>query len=201
MQSIPHRLASDGDGDGFTAPWYAVYTRHQHEKRVARNLSNKGFETFLPLFSAARRWKDRTKELMSPLFPCYVFLRSEFGRWLDILTTPGIHSLVGIPGQPAPIRQAEIDVIRRAIEKGIGMEPHPFLRCGDWVRVKSGPLEGVEGILVRKKNRFRLVLSVELLEKSVAVEVDSFAVERVVERKSRAASKWSAGALPARFEI
>src|SRR5580704_13985346 len=159
--------------------WYAIYTRHQHEKTVAHILTNKGFETLLPLYSVARRWKDRTKLLFLPLFPCYVFLNGGLERRLDIMTTPGIHALVSNAGQPAAIPAAEIDSIRRAVESGSRIEPHPMLKCGDWVRVKCGPLEGIQGILVRKKNLYRLVLSVEMLGKAAAVEVDGLLVERV----------------------
>jgi|SRR5438552_4468927 len=159
--------------------WYALYTRHQHEKTVARLLSGKGFETFLPLYTAAHRWKDRTKLVSLPLFPCYVFLHGQTQRRLDILTTPGIHSLLSVEGRPAPISDAEIDAIRQMIESKVAVEPYPFLKSGDWIRIKSGPLAGIEGILVRKKNQLRLVVSVELLQKSVAVEVDASAVERV----------------------
>jgi transcription antitermination factor NusG len=163
--------------------WYALYTRHQHEKTVAHILTNKGFDTLLPLYSVARRWKDRTKLLFLPLFPCYVFLNGGLERRLDIMTTPGIHALISIAGQPAAIPPAEIDAIRRAVESGSRVEPHPLLKRGDWVRVKYGPLEGIEGILVRKKNLYRLVLSVEMLGKAAAVEIDAFLVERL-NRKS-----------------
>lgn len=158
--------------------WYAVYTRHQHEKTVGRVLASKGFEIFLPLYATAHRWKDRTKQLSLPLFPCYVFLRGDTRRRVDILGTPGVHNLVGSEGRPAPITPSEVDAIRQMVENRMQVEPHPFLRCGDWIRVKSGPLAGIEGILVRKKNLFRLVVSVELLQKSVAVEVDVSTVER-----------------------
>ena len=161
--------------------WFAVYTRHQHEKAVAQILASKGFETFLPLYFAVRRWSDRTKQLRLPLFPCYVFLRASLRRQLDIVTTPGVHSLVSSSGRAAAIPPEEIAAMRRVQESG-RLEPHPFLKSGDWVRVKSGPLEGVEGILARKKNSFRLVLSVELLEKSVAIEVDTSVVERATRR-------------------
>jgi transcription antitermination factor NusG len=163
--------------------WYALYTRHQHEKTVAHILTNKGFEILLPLYSVARRWKDRTKLLSLPLFPCYVFLNRGLERRTDIMTTPGIHSIVSNGGQPAAIPTAEIDAIRRAVESGSRLEPHPLLKCGDWVRVKCGPLERIEGILVRKKNLYRLVLSVEMLGKAAAVEIDAFLVERL-NRKS-----------------
>ncbi len=197
----PCRVGVDSESVTLSSPWYAAYTRHQHEKAVARNLSNKGFETFLPLYTTARLWKDRTKHLLLPLFPGYVFLRGRLERWLEIVTTPGVHWLVGSAGQPAGIPQAEIDAIRRVVEKGIRIEPHCFLQCGDWVRVKSGPLEGLEGILLRKKNSSRLVLSVELLEKSIAMEVDAFAVERVARRRGGAATRVLSVAVPERIGV
>jgi transcription antitermination factor NusG len=163
--------------------WYALYTRHQHEKTVAHILTNKGFDTLLPLYQVARKWTDRTKLLFLPLFPCYVFLRGDLERRLDIMTTPGIHSLVSSAGQPLAIPPAEIDAIQRAVESGSHIEPHPLLKCGDWVRVKHGPLEGVRGILVRKRNLYRLILSVEMLGKAASVEIDAFLVERL-SRKS-----------------
>jgi len=162
--------------------WYAIYTRHQHEKTVAHVLSSKGFEIFLPLYTTARRWTDRTKQLSLPLFPCYVFFRGDSHRRGEVLSTPGVYNLVGTEGRPAPISEAEIDAVRQMIESKAQVEPHPFLRRGDWVRVKAGPLAGIEGILLRKKNLFRLVVSVELLQKSVAVEVDVETVERATRR-------------------
>jgi transcription antitermination factor NusG len=162
--------------------WFAIYTRHQHEKVIASMLSNKGFEVFLPLFIAGRQWKDRTKQLSVALFPTYVFLRGGFDRRLDVLKTPGVYGFVGWGGRPAAIPETEIDAVRRVVEVSLRIEPHPFLRCGDLVRIKCGPLMGVEGILVRKKNLFRLVLSVEMLGKSVAMEVDVDTVERVARR-------------------
>jgi transcription antitermination factor NusG len=159
--------------------WYAVSTRHQHERMVADTLAKKGFETFLPLYSAAHRWKDRTKILSLPLYPSYVFLRGGFDRRLQLLTTPGLVGVVGFAGRPGIIPEAEMEAIRRVIAGRLRVEPFPFLNCGERVRVKSGPLEGIEGILIRKRTLCRLVLSVELLGRSVAVEVDSFLVEPV----------------------
>ncbi len=173
--------------------WYAVYTRHQHEKGIACALAGKGFETFLPLYSTARRWKDRTKQLWLPLFPCYVFVHGNLERQLDIIVTSGVHSLVSSGGRPAAIPQSEIEAIRRALEQRLAAEPHGFLRSGDWVRVKSGSLEGVEGILVRQKNLWRLVLSVELLQRSVAVEVDASLIERAVRPATRPAQPRTPG--------
>lgn len=166
-------------------PWHVLYARHQHEKAIAHILSNKGFEVFLPLYSATHRWKDRNKQLSLPLFPCYVFVRGGFERQLDIITTPGVHMLLTSAGHAAGVTQEEICTVRQLVEKCQRVEPHPFLRSGDRVRVKSGPLTGVEGILVRKKNLFRLVVSVEILGKSVAAEVDASTVERTSPPQAR----------------
>jgi len=184
-------------GDVVPGAWYALYTRHQHEKAVAHILSNKGLEIFLPLYTVAHRWQDRTKQLSLPLFPCYVFLRGGLDRRLQVLTTPGLYSIVGCAGRPAVIPEVEIDAVRRVVESYLRVEPHPFLRCGGWVRVKSGPLLGLEGILVRKKNDFRLVLSVELLGRSAAVEVDVWMVEPSPARNTRAMSHWLPTGVPA----
>ncbi|MGC1414326.1 MAG: UpxY family transcription antiterminator [Candidatus Acidiferrum sp.] len=159
--------------------WYALYTRHQHEKMVDQVLTNKGFSTFLPLYATTHNWKDRTKSLTLPLFPCYVFLKGGIERRLQILTTPGIYGLVSSAGQPAAIPEIEIEGIRRVVESGTRVEAHPYLKCGNWVRVKSGPLTGIEGILVRKKNIFRLVLSVEILGTAAAIEVAASQIEEV----------------------
>ena len=164
---------------GWRESWCAIYTRHRHEKGIAQVLSAKGFDVFLPLYNATHRWKDRTVRLALPLFPCYLFLRGMRERRLDVVTTPGIVSILSFNGEPAVIPETEIESVRKAVEWGNRVEPHPFLRCGDRVRVISGPLQGLEGILVRKKNLYRLVLSVEILERSAAVEVDVSSVERV----------------------
>lgn len=159
--------------------WYAIYTRHQHEKTVAQILSSKGFETLLPLYTTSRRWKDRTKLISLPLFPCYLFLQGGVERRLDIVTTPGMLAIVSNAGHPTEVPLSEIDAIRKAVNCGARLEPHPYLKCGDRVRIKFGSLEGLEGILVRSKNIYRLVLSVEMLGKSVAIEVDAYVVEKV----------------------
>lgn len=159
--------------------WYAAHTRHQHEKMVARILSNKGFEVFLPLYTETRQWRDRVKKVDLPLFSCYVFLRGDLEHRLPIVTTPGVHGLVTSAGKLAQIPEEEIQAVQSVIENRIKVEPHPFLRCGDLVRVKSGALRGLEGFLVRKKGLTRLIVSVTLLERSVAAEVDASTVERV----------------------
>jgi transcription termination/antitermination protein NusG len=171
-----------GQGD-----WYAIYTRHQHEKTVADNLTKNGIEVFLPTYGVVRQWKDRKKHLQLPLFPSYLFLHGGLERRVKILSTPGVYSFVSVGGQPAAILETEIEAIRRAVTSGLAAEPFPFLQCGDRVRVKAGPLSGIEGILIRKKSSFRLILSAELLQKSIAVEVDAFHVEPVDPRISAGA--------------
>jgi len=173
-------MLSDAAGSQVSdSPWYALYTRHQHEKMVDQILTHKGFSTFLPLYATTHNWKDRTKALSLPLFPCYVFLKGGIERRLQILTTPGIYGLVSSAGLPAAIPNMEIEAIRRVVESGTRVEAHPFLKCGNWVRVKCGPLTGIEGILVRKKNISRLVLSVEILGTAASIEVAAFQVEAV----------------------
>jgi transcription antitermination factor NusG len=175
---LPESTAA-GESGLCDSSWYALYTRHQHEKMVDQVLTNKGFNTFLPLYATTHNWKDRTKALTLPLFPCYVFLKGGVERRLHILTTPGIYGVVSSAGQPAAIPDIEIEAIRRVIKSGARVEAHPYLKCGNWVRVKCGPLAGIEGILVRKKNISRLVLSVEILGTAAAIEVDAFQVDAV----------------------
>ena len=157
-------------------PWCAVYTRHQHEKTIEEMLKAKGFEVFLPLYESTRRWKDRRKVLSLPLFPCYVFVRGAHERRLPVLTTPGVHMIISRGERVATVPEEEIEAIRRTVDGPYRVEPHPFLRCGERVRVVRGSLEGVEGILTRKKNLFRLVLSVDMLAQSVSVEIDAMDV-------------------------
>lgn len=187
-----HSFARDQDQRPNSA-WYAIYTRHQHEKTVAQALSGKGFEVFVPLYSAAHRWRDRLKWLSLPLFPGYVFLRTDFSRRLPVLTTPGVHHFVPHSDRPISIPDVELDAVRQLTLRNSGVQPHPFLKCGDRVRVKTGSLEGLEGILTRWKAGFRLVLSVNLLQQSVAVEVGSSSVEVV--RKPWAHPRFSAPSL------
>ncbi len=159
--------------------WYAVCTRHQHEKSAARILEYKDLEVFLPLYKARHRWKDRIKEVSVPLFPGYLFVRDGFKRWLAILTTPGVSSIVSSGGQPVAIPFSEIEGVKRVVGSTLRVEPHPFLKSGDLIRIKCGPIAGVEGILIRHKNGARLVLSVAMLGKSAAVEIDAADVERI----------------------
>lgn len=166
-----HRSAREGPC------WWALYTRHQHEKVVAEMLSTKGFEVFLPLYESTRLWKDRRKVLSLPLFPCYLFVRGGLDRRLQVVSTPGVHMILYRGEQIAMIPATEIEAIQRAVTGPYRVEPHPFLKCGMHVRIIRGALEGVEGILTRKKNLCRLVLSVDMLAQSVGVEVSAWDVE------------------------
>lgn len=162
--------------------WFALYTRHQHEKSVAESLERKGIEVFLPLYNTAHRWKDRVKKLSLPLFPNYVFVFTNLESRLEILSSPGIYDFVRAASRPAEVPIEEIEAVRRVIETGLSVEPHPFLRIGERVRLKAGPLEGIEGILIRKKSFYRLVLSVELLARSISVEIGVADVEPIREK-------------------
>lgn len=174
---MPMTFHNEEAASNVEARWYALYTRHQHEKTVAWMLSGKGFEVFLPVYAAAHRWQDRVKRLSLPLFPGYVFIRSALDRRIHARVTPGVIHFV--PGdRPIPIAQAEIDGLRQLGASRTAVQPHPFLKAGDWVRVKIGPLEGIEGILTHWKGGYRLVLSVDLLQQSAAVEIDASIVER-----------------------
>jgi transcription antitermination factor NusG len=152
--------------------WFALIVKHQHEKVIARLLRSKGYEEFLPLYAARRRWSDRTKVAEVPLFPGYVFCRFDWKRRLPILKTPGVTSIVTYGTEPAPVEDAEIDAIQRIVSSDLPIEPHRFIKVGDRARVNQGPLEGLEGILISEKNSWRVVVQVSLLKRSVAVEID-----------------------------
>jgi transcription antitermination factor NusG len=159
--------------------WYATYTRHQHEKSVALQLSNKGLEVLLPLYRSLSRWKDRSQSLLLPLFPSYVFVRASLGQKLEVLRTPGVCWLVASAGVPIQIPSKEVKSLEILCQTVAPFEPHPFLECGDPVRVVRGPLTGVEGMLVRARNHCRVVISVRMLERSASVEVDIHNLEKV----------------------
>ena len=153
--------------------WYALQTRAQHEKIVAQSLAGKGYEEFLPLYRFRRRWSDRIKELELPLFPGYVFCRFDLEQRLPILVTPGVYHIVGIGKTPWPVEEDEIATIQSLVRTGLPTEPCQFLRVGQQVRIDSGPLEGLKGLLLTIQKPYRLVVSVTLLQRSVAVEIDA----------------------------
>lgn len=168
--------------------WYAVHTRHHHESLVAANLRQKGFEVFLPNYEAIHRWSDRSKRITLPLFPGYLFFANDIERWLQVVSTPGVNAIVRVGNVPAEIPDSEISGIRRMVESKLRVEPHPFLNDGDIVRITAGPLAGLEGMVSRKKDALRLVLSIRILGRSAAVEIEGWAVERVRTRPLVSAS-------------
>jgi transcription antitermination factor NusG len=155
------------------ARWYAAYTSSHHERRVVSHFTERGIESFLPLYTCVRRWKNRCRvSLELPLFPNYVFVRMAARERVRVLEVPGVFSLVGFGKILAPLPDFEIEALRA----GLGqrkIEPHPYLVIGERVRIKTGAMMGLEGVLVRKKNNFRVVLALDAIMKCVAVEVDA----------------------------
>jgi len=152
--------------------WYAAYTRANHERRVADQLGDRGVENFLPQYESVRKWKDRRVHLQLPLFPGYVFVHLALQNRLQVLQVPGVAWLVSFAGRPVPVPEEEFARIRGFLNCGFRAEPHPYLKTGRRVRVCSGPFEGMEGIVVRRKNSSRLVISLELIQRAMAVDVE-----------------------------
>ena len=157
--------------------WYAVWTRSRHEKSVSEYLNRKAIETFLPLYSTIRRWKNGDHRVEMPLFPGYTFVRIRLENHLQVLKVAGVVRLVGSASAPTPLEDAEVEGLRTALGAGIKAEPHPYLRVGRRVRITAGPLAGREGLLVRWKNALRVVLSVDLIQRSILVDTDAEALE------------------------
>jgi transcription antitermination factor NusG len=165
-------MSNEMPSSGGSYPWYALHVRSQHEKIVASALRGKGFEEFLPLYQRKHRWSDRIKVIERPLFPGYVFCRFDLQKRLPILVTPGVLLIVGVGKTPLPVIDSEISALQSIVNSGFQAEPWPFLQVGQRVRIECGSLEGVEGILLAVKKPHRLVVSVGLLQRSVAVEID-----------------------------
>jgi transcription antitermination factor NusG len=157
--------------------WFALRVRSGSEKLVASIAENKGIEYFLPSYQCDRRWSDRVKSLEVPLFPGYLFCRLNPEYRLPVLTIPGVQHFVGLGKVPVAIAEAEIDALQTAVHSGLRTEPWPYLRAGQRVRLGRGPLEGLEGLLVEVRKQQRIVVSVELLMRSVSVEIDRSWVE------------------------
>ncbi len=160
--------------------WYAVYTRSRHEQVVKRQLDGKGIENFLPFHLKVSQWKDRKKQIQLPLFPGYLFARILLRNRVEVLKTFGAVSIVGDGSCPLPIPELTILSIQAFIERGLRYDPHPYLAIGNRVRIVEGPLLGLEGILVRMDNKDRLVLSVDLIQRSISVEIDTWKIEPVL---------------------
>lgn len=155
------------------APWYAIWTRSRHEQVVRDQLTQKGYETFLPTITRWSRWKDRRKKVDWPLFPGYCFARFDGRERLPILSCSGVVSIVSFDHELAPIPDAEIDAVRRVVESDLQFDPCPLIREGMLVEVIHGPLKGIVGRLTRKGAHARLILAVDLIGQAVSVEVDA----------------------------
>jgi len=160
--------------------WYAVYARSRQEKKVNEELQQKGIETFLPLREILSQWKDRKKRVQVPLFGGYLFVRAVLRqRRVDIMKVSGVVRIVGFDNTPEPIPDEEIQAVQTFLTTTIKYDPYPYLSIGRRVEIRRGALKGLQGILVKKKNRFKFILSVNLIHQSVAVEIDASDVEPV----------------------
>ncbi len=182
LQAIKEAALSPGErlvqeSAGAQTQWYAAYTRSRHEKVVAETLQQRTVEHFLPLYETVRKWKNGRFRVQLPLFPGYLFVHIALRDRLRVLQVPGVVRLVGFNGVPTPLPQAELEIIRSVLSKGIEAEPHPYLRVGQRVRITSGPMEGLQGILLRRRGRPRVVVSVDLIMRSVALDIDAAQVE------------------------
>lgn len=162
--------------------WYAAYTSANHEKRVAKQLAERSVEHYLPVYESARRWKDRRVKLEIPLFAGYVFVRLALCERLKVVQVPGLARLVGFNGTPVALPDEEMEALRKGLEYGLRAEPHPYLTVGRRVRVTRGPLAGLEGILLRRKGNWRVVLSLDLIQRSVSVDMDASDVKPALGR-------------------
>lgn len=180
---LSHEFIPDHNGDiahstqtGSSYPWFALQVRVRHEVDVTVHLGGKGYEWFLPLYKQRKRWSDRIKHVDAPLFPGYVFCRFNPNDRLPILKTPSVTQIVGYSRIPVAVDENEIEAIRRLVTSGVPNFPCAYLEVGSRVRIDAGALRGLEGILTDVKGKRRLVLSITLLQRSVAVEIDSAAV-------------------------
>ena len=153
-------------------PWYALKVRTGAEARVKTALETKDYHVFLPTWLDCRRYSDRIKKVQAPLFSGYLFCRLNVSDRLPVLTTPWVDSIVGVGGEPRAIEEREISAIQRAVDAGSSLVPWPYLREGESVRIQFGPFKGLEGFVLRADGKERLVLSVHLLQRSIAVEID-----------------------------
>ena len=182
LDSTPWRNAHRGElgaAEEQAKSWFAVYTTPRHEKAVARQFEARQIEAFLPLYRSVRRWKNGCRVTVDqPLFPNYIFVSLQRPEYLRVLETPGVLSLVGPGREPFPLESSEIESLRSELFLR-AFEPHPYLVAGDRVRIHSGALAGMIGVLVRKKSHLRVVLTLDLIMQSVAVEIGADEIEAV----------------------
>lgn len=162
--------------------WYCIYVKSRHEFKVFERLTKAGIEVFLPVVERLRRWKDRKKLVKFPLFPGYLFvyMNKSYELMLRVLKTPGVVDfLKNSSGEPEPVPEEEIIPLRRAVESGKEIDSYPYLKEGQQVRIKRGPLAGVRGILKKKEKQHYLILSIHILQRSISVKIDASEVELV----------------------
>jgi transcription antitermination factor NusG len=159
--------------------WYALHTRPRHEKLIVQRLSDRGVETFLPIVTEVHRWSDRKKSVQLPLFSCYVFAKFVPNRIerLNVLRVGGVLGLIGSGGEGTPIPDEQIEAVRTLVDGELPWSPFPFLKIGQRVRIRGGALEGLEGILVSRNGNQTLVISVDAIQRSLAVRVEGYQVE------------------------
>jgi transcription antitermination factor NusG len=164
------------DGPAQQLCWYAISTSPRHEKAVARQLAGRGIENLLPLYRELRVWNQRKAQVDLPLFPGYLFVRIMLQARLRVLEVPGVAQIVSFSGRPAPLLDSEIDALRVALELR-QPQPHPYLKQGRRVRIRRGPLRGLEGVIKRQRNALRMIVSIDFIQRSMSVELNSADLE------------------------
>jgi transcription antitermination factor NusG len=165
--------------------WFALQVRTRWESSTAVLLSGKGYQTFLPTYKTKKRWNGQSREINAALFPGYVFCQFDAQKRLPILVTPGVIAVVGRGRVPLPVDDSEIAAIQTVVSSGFRVEPWPYLELGQKIRIKNDSLEGLEGILINFKGNHRIVVSVSLLRRSVALEIDRSCVSPVGQDRGR----------------
>ena len=173
-------------------PWFAVRVRSNFERMTALVLQRKGYREFLPLYRVRTKWSDRVKSGERVVFPGYVFCSFDPLIRMPILSTPGVINILGVGKEPMPIPETELQAVQTALKSGLAFAPWPYLRDGDWVLVERGPLAGVEGQVITAKGVDRLVVSVTLLQRSIAAEIDRAWVRPVMRRAAGSPSSIAA---------
>lgn len=171
IDSEPNSLAEDAVQNEML--WYAGYTASRHEKRVAEHFAQRGVEHFLPLYETIHRWNNGRHRVQLPVFPGYIFVHIALRERRRVIEVPGFVRLVGFNSLPCPLPEADISRMKEALSKGVVAEPYPYLTVGTRVEARNGPLQGMTGILVRRQNKCRVVISVDLIMRSMAVEVEA----------------------------
>jgi transcription elongation factor/antiterminator RfaH len=173
IQSTTHGTLPEHQCEKASQLWYAAYTASRHEKTVAEHLRQRDVECFLPIYETIRRWNNGRHRVQLPLFPGYVFVRMAMSDRLRVLQVPGLVQLVSFQGAPAALPDAEIETLRNALTAGVLAQPHQYLNVGSKVEICRGPLQGMRGILLRRQGQFRIVISVEMIMRSIVVEVEA----------------------------